>query len=83
MTDKTSRIAALDTAVERGGGIVRFARALKITHQAVYHWKRRGWVPADKALVIESIFGIPREELMEPGLVAVMNAPPSAATDVL
>lgn len=83
MTNKAGRLAALDTAIERGGGIVRFSRALKITHQAIYHWRRRGWVPADRALAIESIFGVPREELMEPGLVAVMTAPPSAAADVL
>ena len=45
MTTKEERLAALDRAVELGGGIVRFARAMNVTHQAVYNWRRRGWVP--------------------------------------
>lgn len=77
-TTKDSRIAALDIAVERGGGIVRFARSMGVTHQAIYHWKRRGWVPADRAAVIESVFGIAREELMEPALAALLRKPSDA-----
>lgn len=82
MTTKEDRLKSLDTAVERSGGIMKFAKVMGISHQAVYHWRKRGWVPADKALVIETVFAVPREALMEPGLVAVMTAP-SAAADVL
>ncbi len=82
-TTKESRIAALETAVERGGGIVRFSRSMGISHQAVYHWRKRGWVPADKALVIESVFGVPRADIMEPRLAAVLRAPTTLADDIL
>jgi DNA-binding transcriptional regulator YdaS (Cro superfamily) len=80
-TTKEQRNAAVDTAVQRAGGIVRFAKALGITHQAVYDWKRRGWVPLERAVAIESIFGIPRAELMNPDVVRAMNTPP--VTDIL
>lgn len=82
MTTKEDRLKALDIAVDRAGGIVRFAKAMGVTHQAVYHWRRRGWVPADRALAIETVLGVPRENLMEPRLVAVLTAP-AAALDIL
>lgn len=83
MSTKEDRVRALELAIERGGGIVQFSKSLNISHQGVYSWKKRGWVPADKALVIESIFGVPREDMMEPGLVAVMTAPYKPAEDIL
>lgn len=82
MTTKEDRLKALGIAVDRAGGIVRFAKAMGVTHQAVYHWRRRGWVPADRALAIETVLGVPRENLMEPRLVAVLTAP-AAALDIL
>ena len=82
-TTKEERLEALDVAIARGGGIIRFAKAMGVTHQAVYNWRKRGWVPADKALVIETIFGIGREYLMEPRLVAVMRAPVAQASDII
>lgn len=82
-TTKESRIAALDTAITRAGGIMRFAQNMRVTHQAIYGWRKRGWVPADKALVIESVFGVPRADLMEPRLAAVLHAPTALADDIL
>lgn len=83
-TTKEERLEALDAAIARGGGIISFAKRLGLSHQAIYHWRRRGWVPADKALVIETIFGIAREYLMEPRLAAVMRAPVTYdASDVI
>lgn len=83
LDDKKARIAALDTAIERAGGIVRFRTALGLTHQAVYHWKRRGWVPLDKALIIERLFLVPREDMIEPRLREAMNTPYQPAADIL
>lgn len=82
-TTKEERIEAIDTAISRAGGIVRFAKAMGVTHQAVYSWKRRGWAPADKALVMETLFAVPRTSLMEPSLAAVVAAPPAGTTDIL
>ena len=80
---KEQRVQAIDTAITRGGGITRFAKALGVTHQAVYHWKRRGYAPADRALVMESLFSVPRAETMEPRLAAVFATPQQDAADIL
>jgi hypothetical protein len=53
-----------------------------VSHQAVYAWKRRGWVPVEKAVVIEAAYGIPRDDLMSPDLVRAL-AVPSASADLL
>lgn len=80
---KEQRIQAIETAVDRGGGIVRFAKALGVTHQAVYSWKKRGWAPADKALIMETLFSVPRADTMDPRLVAVFAAPQQDVSDLL
>lgn len=82
-TTKDERIEAIDTAISRAGGIVKFTKAMGVTHQAVYSWKRRGWAPADKALIMETLFAVPRQSLMEPSLAAVVAAPPSGTADLL
>ena len=74
MTTKEERLAALDRAVELGGGIVRFARAMNVTHQAVYNWRKRGWVPLERALVIETLYRIPHGALIEPSLAGQLRA---------
>lgn len=80
---KEQRIQAIETAVDRGGGIVRFAKALGVTHQAVYSWKKRGWAPADKALIMETLFSVPRADTMDPRLAAVFAAPQQDVSDLL
>ena len=75
MTTKEERIAALALAIERGGGILKFCQRLKVTHQAVYSWKARGWVPPERAVAIEAVFGIPRTDMMNPDLVRALSAP--------
>jgi hypothetical protein len=77
-----TRIDAINLAISKGGGIVRFARSMGVSHQAVYAWKRRGWVPVEKAVVIEAAYGVPRDELMSPDLVRALAAP-SASADLL
>jgi hypothetical protein len=77
-----TRIDAINLAIAKGGGIVRFARSMGVSHQAVYAWKRRGWVPVEKAVVIEAAYGVPRDELMSPELVRALAAP-SASADLL
>ena len=79
MTTKEERIAALDLAIERGGGIVKFCQRMNVSHQAVYNWRKRGWVPPERALVIEAVFGIERSQLMNPDLVRAVSGP---ATDI-
>jgi hypothetical protein len=79
MTTKEERIAAIDLAIERGGGIIKFCKRMGVTHQAVYAWKRRGWAPLEKAIVLEAVFGIPRADFMNPDLVRTLNTPNASA----
>jgi hypothetical protein len=78
-TTKEERISAIDLAIERGGGIVRFAKSMGVTHQAVYAWKRRGWAPLEKAIVMETVFGIPRIDFMNPDLARAISTPSAVA----
>lgn len=77
-TTKEERIAALDDAIERGGGIIKFCSRMNVSHQAVYNWRKRGWVPPERALAIEAIFGIERSLLMNPDLVRAVSGPATA-----
>ncbi|HET8666840.1 MAG TPA: Cro/CI family transcriptional regulator [Terriglobales bacterium] len=58
------RLPALREAIGYMGGIIAFSKRMGVTHQAVYHWFRRGAVPVKHALVIERLTDIPREELI-------------------
>jgi hypothetical protein len=78
--EKYQRVEALDEAIAKGGGIIRFAKAMGVTHQAIYNWRKRGWVPPERAVVIEAIFKIDRNRLMNPDLVRALNTP---AADIL
>lgn len=57
-------------AVENAGGVAPLATKLGVKRQGVYPWVRRGYVPPRRAVQIETIYGIPRTELMDPRLVS-------------
>ncbi len=76
VSTKEKRVAAIDEAIKRGGGIVAFSKAMGVTHQAVYSWRNRGWAPLERSLAIEAIFGIDRYETMEPNTARVLIASP-------
>jgi len=54
----------IDRAIEAAGGATALAKALKVSHQVIYYWQRRGWVPAERALQIEARYKIPRIKLL-------------------
>ncbi len=51
---------ALRRAIQSVGGIYALARALGLTHQAIYQWEK---CPVLRVLEIERLTGVPREEL--------------------
>ncbi len=73
--EKYQRVEALDEAIDKAGGIIKFARSMGVTHQAVYNWRKRGWVPPERAVIIEAVFKIDRNRLMNPDLVRALNTP--------
>tara|TARA_R110000868_G_scaffold304136_2_gene564640 strand:+ start:732 stop:986 length:255 start_codon:yes stop_codon:yes gene_type:complete len=64
----------LERAIDAAGSAAELARYLKVTHQAIYYWKVRGWVPAERALQIERKYEIPRASLVSPRLRRVLAA---------
>lgn len=76
-------MTGIDRAVEMAEGAVPLAAKLGVSHQAVFQWVKRGWVPLARAIEIESIYGIPRRTLLKPELVEALEAPADAATDLI
>lgn len=75
----------LETAIRAGGGIVAFAAAMGVTHQAVTAWRKRGRVPLGRAIAIESLYSVPAEKLLSADVAALAAAMASRASacDVL
>jgi len=63
----------LTRAAELAGSWYKLAKALGVTHQAVYEWKAAGYVPASRALQIEIAFGIPARDLVRPALLEIAD----------
>ena len=66
MTTPESRLAQLNIAIQRGGGILAFARALGVTHQAVTAWRKAGCVPFARAFQIDKLYSVPAASIMPP-----------------
>ena len=64
-------MTGIQKAIDMAGGANALAAKLGVSHQAVYVWLRKGWVPAHRALEIEKLFDIPRVELFKPELTAL------------
>lgn len=59
-------------AVEAIGGQAVLARAVGVSRVAVVHWLRQGWVPNGRVLRIEQLTGVPRGDLANPSVRALM-----------
>jgi DNA-binding transcriptional regulator YdaS (Cro superfamily) len=51
----------LREAIERAGGMSALAKAIGVSRQAIYRWKRR--IPAERVVDIEAATGIDRAAL--------------------
>lgn len=74
-------MTGIKSAVERAGGAAKLAAALGVSHQIVYKWSARGWVPTARAAQIEEVYGIPRADLVDPRLAAFFGANSTPATN--
>lgn len=75
------RLAALNDAIAKAGGIIAFARAIGRFPQSVTQWRDQRFVPLEMALVIEEVYGVPRTELVQPKVLRGITAPPSARVE--
>lgn len=57
------QLAALNEAIEKGGGIVKLAKTLGVTISAIQQWRSRG-VPSKRAKPIETATGVSRARLV-------------------
>lgn len=75
------RLPALRDAIDKAGGIVAFSKVLDVRHQAVYAWFSKGWVPLERAVVIERLTGVDRNLLVKPSVAEALRL--AAVNDVL
>ena len=63
----------MSTVLQRAGGAPALAAALKVSHQIVYIWVKRGWVPLARAVQIEKKYGVPRDKIIKPQLAELLS----------
>jgi DNA-binding transcriptional regulator YdaS (Cro superfamily) len=56
------QLAALNEAIEKGGGIVKLAKTLEITISAIQQWRKHG-VPPKRVKPLEAASGVSRARL--------------------
>jgi DNA-binding transcriptional regulator YdaS (Cro superfamily) len=63
----------IDKVIGIVGSAQILAARLGVSHQAVYAWRKAGAVPVDRALQIEKMFGVQREELVSQRLLRLLT----------
>lgn len=79
--NNNERFPALREAIDKAGGIVKFAAAIGVTHQAVYAWFSKGWMPLERAVMVERLSGVDRLRLVKPSIAQALEV--AAVNDVL
>lgn len=73
--EAAARREALEGAIRMGGGIVRFAKTMGVSLQAVTLWRKQRYVPLVRAVEIEQHYGIARECLVTRDVADALNTP--------
>lgn len=69
--EPTTQHPGFQKILEVEGSISAFARALKISHQCANRWVKQGYVPVERALEIEKLYGISARDFVKPGLLEI------------
>lgn len=59
-------VPGIDAAVHALGTQAALADALGVSQQAVAKWRKRGFVPVERAVEVEQATGVPRARLLNP-----------------
>lgn len=71
----STRIENLNKAIALGGGILAFSESLGVSHQVVYQWKKQDYVPTERALLIEHLYGVPYRDMIKPDIAGRLAQP--------
>lgn len=63
----------IHAAVIAAGSQAALARAIGTSEVAIHKWVKQGWVPKDRAVQIEQMFGVPRSQTLEPKLLQLLQ----------
>lgn len=69
----------VDEAVRAAGSQQKLAAELGVSQQMISTWRRRGWVPLKRAQEIETLYGIPRAQLINPRVRDLVDMPEQCA----
>jgi DNA-binding transcriptional regulator YdaS (Cro superfamily) len=61
--EKQTALKALESAIEKAGGLSGLSRLIRVSRQAVLQWRMNGAVPPKKALAVEDATGVSKEQL--------------------
>lgn len=65
----------IEEAIEAADGQVKLAEILGVTQQAVSLWLQQGYVPNNRVVAIETLFGVARKRLINPLLADLVDIP--------
>lgn len=71
--DIPGAIAILNATIRDNGGIVAFAKSLGISHQVIYQWKKRGYVPVDRAIIIQNKYGVDHKTMVRSDIAQLLT----------
>lgn len=63
----------IDRAIAITGSGTQLASKLGVSHQVVYRWHAKGFVPRDRAQQISELTGVPVRDLLDPKLVSLLE----------
>jgi hypothetical protein len=64
---------AIADAVEKAGGYQALADHLECSKQFVHSSEQRGWLPMEKAKIVNSLYGIPLIDLVRKDIADAMR----------
>lgn|GEM_PF-6574853 len=68
----TPQIEILNAAIRDNGGIIAFAQDMGVSHQVIYQWKKRGYVPMDRALIIQNKYGVDHKTMVRSDIAQLL-----------
>lgn len=73
---RKSKNPMLDHVVQLAGGVNVLARDLGVSRVAVQQWRRRGWLPLDRATQCRDLYGagLDIRPLIDPKIAAAIKA---------